>query len=147
MVDGFTTADDSQAAPLPTVALLVWGILYDEDFLDLIGVSLEAFATDMTGGYLFNYVEALRFAGIRTVVVLVARQVNRPTRLIHRATGATILALPASPLHRPFRWLARNRRAKRVLDHFPWASAICRRHRRYVVRSALPLLGREPLPI
>ena len=48
MVDGFTTADDSQAAPLPTVALLVWGILYDEDFLDLIGVSLEAFATDMT---------------------------------------------------------------------------------------------------
>jgi glycosyltransferase involved in cell wall biosynthesis len=113
-------ADDSHAAPIPTVALLVWGILYDEDFLDLIGVSLEAFAADMTGGYLFNYVEALRFAGIRTVVVLVARRVNRPTRLLHRATGATILALPASPLHRPFRWLSRNRRAKRVLDRLPW---------------------------
>lgn len=76
-----------------TVAILPWGLLY-EDFLDSIGVSLEAFCGEMTGGYLFNFVDALATQGIRSVVVLVTARVTRPTRLVHRGTGATVLAVP-----------------------------------------------------
>ncbi len=43
----------------PTVALLDWSQLL-EDFLDNIGVSFEAFCREMTGGWMFGYVEALQ---------------------------------------------------------------------------------------
>ena len=47
----------------PLVALLDWTHLL-EDFLDNIGVSFEQFQREMTGGWLFGYVEALRAAGV-----------------------------------------------------------------------------------
>ena len=80
-------------ATAPTVALLHWGALI-EDFLEPAGLSFEDFRTEVTGGWMFNYVEALRLAGVRTVLVCVARSVDRPTRLRHEPTGTAIIALP-----------------------------------------------------
>ena len=77
----------------PTVALLPWGNVI-EDFLDGIGVSLEAFCEEMSGGWLFGYVEALQKAGVRVVIVCVSAQAHAPLRRTHRPTGAPLWFLP-----------------------------------------------------
>src|SRR5256885_1483394 len=86
--------NDLAGPAAPVVALLPWGDVI-EDFLDTIGVSLEGFCRDMTGGWLFNYVEALRRAGVRTVIVIVSARVTGPSRVQHAPTGATVCILPA----------------------------------------------------
>lgn len=78
-----------------TVALLPWGDLI-EDFLDGIDISLEAFCTEMSGGWLFGYVEALRSTGIRTVVFCVSGRVSTVTRYRNGPTGAEFCILPAT---------------------------------------------------
>lgn len=88
----------SQANPLPTIALLPWGDLI-EDFLDTIGVSFEAFCNEMTGGWLFGYIEALKLTGVNTVVFCVSARVQQVTRYTHKHTGATICVLPAPNIH------------------------------------------------
>jgi starch synthase len=85
-------------ATRPTVALLPWGDLL-EDFLDSIGLSLEAFRDEMSGGWLFGYVEALRRAGVDTVVVCVSARVQEPARWRHEPTGAPLTVLPAPPAY------------------------------------------------
>ncbi|HEX3556472.1 MAG TPA: glycosyltransferase family 4 protein [Thermoanaerobaculia bacterium] len=77
-----------------TVALIDWSHLL-EDFLDNLGVSFEAFRNEMTGGWMFGYVEALRSAGCRTVLFCVSARVAQATRFAHAPTGATICVLPA----------------------------------------------------
>lgn len=90
-------------APLgPTVALLAAGDRF-EDFHDKIGISFETFRTELTGGWLFNYVEALRSAGVRTVLIFASARVDAPTRFIHSPTGATVWLLPSPRLHRKVR--------------------------------------------
>ena len=81
-----------------TVALLPWGDLI-EDFLDSIGVSFESFYQEMTGGWLFGYIDALRTVGIRTVVFCISARVQKTTRYTHVPTGATICVLPASGIY------------------------------------------------
>jgi glycosyltransferase involved in cell wall biosynthesis len=87
---------------LPTVALFPFGHVF-EDFLDSIGVSLEEFCTEMTGGWLFGYVEALRSVGVTTVVFLVVRGVGSVTRRHHKPTGTQIVLLPAPRVYRRLR--------------------------------------------
>jgi glycosyltransferase involved in cell wall biosynthesis len=84
-------------APGRTLALLPWGDAI-EDFLDSIGLTLDAFCERMTGGWLFGYVEALRQTGWRTVIYVVSRDARSVGRRRHEPTGATIciLAQPAS---------------------------------------------------
>jgi glycosyltransferase involved in cell wall biosynthesis len=89
----------------PTVALLPWGDVY-EDYLDGIGVSLDEFCTEMSGGYLFGYVDALERVGVRTVLVLWSRNVSHPERRIHVPTGATVWALPPTRAYLAARRLA-----------------------------------------
>lgn len=79
----------------PTIALLHWGDLI-EDFLDSIGVSFAAFCTEMTGGWMFGYIEALRLAGVRTVLICISGRVKEAQRHTHQPTGATIWVLPVS---------------------------------------------------
>jgi glycosyltransferase involved in cell wall biosynthesis len=76
------------------VALLPWGNVI-EDFLDPIGLSLDDFCLRLTGGWLFGYIDALRFVGWRTVIFLVSRQVELPERRIHVPSGTPICVLPA----------------------------------------------------
>ena len=87
-----------------TIALLHWGDLI-EDFLDSIGVSFEGFCKEMTGGWMFGYIDALQLAGVRTVLFCVSARVSTPTRYTHLPTGATICVLPAPKryraIHRP----------------------------------------------
>ena len=96
----------------PTVALLPWGDLL-EDFLDGIGLSLEQFRDEMSGGWLFGYVEALERAGIGTVIVSVSAQVDEPEQWRHGPTGAPLVVLPASRMHVRARGLLANPHAWR----------------------------------
>lgn len=82
----------------PTIALLHWGDLI-EDFLDTIGVSFEAFCNEMTGGWMFGYIEALRLVGVRTVLFCISSHVTEPTRYTHKPTGAKICVLPAPSIY------------------------------------------------
>lgn len=84
---------------LTTIALFHWGDLI-EDFLDSIGVSFEAFCQEMTGGWMFGYIDALRLAGVRTVLFCISTQVTEPLRYTHQPTGATICVLPAPKIYR-----------------------------------------------
>lgn len=101
--------------PEPTIALLHWGDLI-EDFLDTIGVSFEAFCNEMTGGWMFGYIDALRLAGVRTVLFCISARVTEPIRYTHKPTGATICVLPAPRIYHlarrripnPYKWTLRK---------------------------------------
>ena len=86
----------------PTIALLHWGDLI-EDFLDSIGISFEAFRDEMTGGWMFGYVDALRLAGVRTVLFCVSARATAPLRFTHMPTSITICVLPAPKIYRAVR--------------------------------------------
>src|SRR5437868_7032741 len=79
----------------PVVAILPWGDVI-EDYLDSIGVTRDEFCQEMTGGWLFNYVDALKRSGVRSAIYCItARPSTRKTTcLIHRPTGAEIVFLP-----------------------------------------------------
>ena len=115
----------------PTVAVLVWGDAV-EDFLEPLGVTVETFATEMTGGWLFGYAEALRRVGVRTVVVCVSREVRRPQRFEHGPTGATVWALPLPRAYRLLRRPIHDAYATELKNAFPLDSRIPR-----VVRQGL----------
>ena len=95
----------------PTVALIAWGNVI-EDYLDPLGVSLDAFLTEMTGGWMFGYLTALRQAGVGTVLVCVSKQVSAPRSTVHAPTGTPVAVLPATRAFRVARRLL-GRRAKR----------------------------------
>lgn len=86
----------------PAVALLPWGNVI-EDFLDTLGVSLEAFSQEFTGSWMFGYVDALQRAGVRTVLICVSARVTRPSRVVHRPTGAPVWILPVPRCYRALR--------------------------------------------
>jgi glycosyltransferase involved in cell wall biosynthesis len=94
----------------PTVALLPWGDLL-EDFLDGIGLSLDEFRAELSGGWLFGYVEALERAGVSTVVVCVSARVDETTRWRHGPTGAALVVLPAAAAYRRLRGVLRDPQA------------------------------------
>jgi glycosyltransferase involved in cell wall biosynthesis len=78
---------------LPTIALLPWGDVF-EDWLEPLGISLETFRDEMMGSWMFGYVEALRHAGVPSVLVCVSRRTSEPLRTTHRPTGAPLWFLP-----------------------------------------------------
>ena len=81
------------------VALIPWGDVF-EDYLDGIGLVIDQFLTEMTGGWLFGYVDALRSRNIETVIVLVSSSVGRPIRRMHVPSGTAVWVVPSGPLHR-----------------------------------------------
>ncbi|HEX7177705.1 MAG TPA: glycosyltransferase family 4 protein [Pyrinomonadaceae bacterium] len=101
------------AAPALTVALVDWSQLL-EDYLDNIGVSFESFRDEMTGGWMFGYVEALRLAGVRAVLFCVSARVTETERFTHAPTGAALRVLPAPRAYRRLR--------RRVLN--PYATTV-----------------------
>lgn len=103
-----------------TVALLPWGDVF-EDWLDPLGVTLDSFRTQMTGSWMFGYVDALATAGARTVVVCVTARVDAPVRTTHVPTGAALWFLPSTKTARAIR-----RAASRRIS-FPGATTLARR--------------------
>jgi starch synthase len=86
----------------PTVALLNWCHLI-EDFLDSLGVSFETFRNEFRGSWLFGYIDALKSAGIRTVLICVSARVTDSWRFVHRPTGACVCVLPALGIYQSLR--------------------------------------------
>ena len=89
-------------ATVTHIGLLHWGDLM-EDFLSEINVSLKEFREEMTGGWMFGYIRALKMCGIDSTLICVSAQVHRIETWTHLPTGARICVLPASRL---YRWLA-----------------------------------------
>lgn len=135
---------EQQTAPAPqrTVALLPWGDLV-EDFLDGIGVSFEAFTNEMTGGWMFGYVDALRTRGIRTVLFCVSARVERCMDFTHVPTGAVICVLPASRAYRRLRRPIRNPYGW-TLDECIRPGSAARRQVLGAVRDVLPYFATPP---
>ena len=98
-------AEDVVTATQPrvkTVALLDWSQLI-EDYLDNINISFEEFCNQMSGGWMFGYIEALKVAGVRTVLFCVSARVSSTSYFTHAATGARICVLPAPRSYRALR--------------------------------------------
>ncbi|MDQ3714848.1 MAG: glycosyltransferase family 4 protein, partial [Actinomycetota bacterium] len=93
------------------VAILPWGDLI-EDFLDPIGLTVDDFVEEMTGGWLFGYVDALGTAGIDSVLVCMTATVHEPVRRIHRPSGVPIWLLPPTRSYRRVR--------RRLPDPYAW---------------------------
>lgn len=91
----------------PTIALMSCGSLF-EDFFDTIGISFETFCTELTGGWMFNYIDALKLVGVRTVLFFVSARVSEPLHFTHEPTGATIWVMPSPKTHQVFRGLTRT---------------------------------------
>jgi glycosyltransferase involved in cell wall biosynthesis len=80
------------------VAILPWGDRF-EDFHDRIGVSLAGFRDELTGGWLFNYAEALQRAGLRPVLYYASARIDEVVRFRHGPTGTEVRVLPSPRLH------------------------------------------------
>jgi glycosyltransferase involved in cell wall biosynthesis len=78
-----------------TIALLIWSDLI-EDYLGSIGLILDDYCTQMTGGWLFNYVEALKTRDIATVLMVVSAKAGKTYTTTHLPTGIPIVVLPAA---------------------------------------------------
>jgi glycosyltransferase involved in cell wall biosynthesis len=74
-----------------------------EDFFDKVGVTLETFRREQTGGWLFNYVEAMGRAGQDCVLVFFSARVRSAVRFVHDPTGCRVSVLPSPVLHRKIR--------------------------------------------
>jgi glycosyltransferase involved in cell wall biosynthesis len=98
-----------------SLAVLMWGDLF-EDFHDTIDVSLERFRTELTGGWLFGYVDALATVGVRTTLIHVSDRITDPERFVHTPTGAAVSILPAPRRHRWLRALHRRFRTRKSLS-------------------------------
>jgi glycosyltransferase involved in cell wall biosynthesis len=115
------------------ICILPWGDAI-EDYLDAIDVSLEQFRDEMTGGWLFGWVEALRSSGIETTIICVSKAVSRPVHWRHRPTGAELIVLP---LPRRCRLLRRA-----LAGPYAWSVGEARR-REGRLSTALATISRE----
>jgi glycosyltransferase involved in cell wall biosynthesis len=128
---------------VPTIALLPLGDVF-EDFLDTIGVSLDEFFTEMTGTWIFGYVEALDHFGVRTVLILWSREARRPHRRVHVPTGTAVWVLPASRAHRTARRLTDVLgRSGRWARHLRSAASLLRYYTATTPRSLARALRQE----
>ena len=109
--------------------ILPWGDVI-EDFLDGIGLDLEHFLDEMTGGWLFGYVESLERAGVRSLIVCTSSTATEVTERRHAPTGATVWLLPAG------RALRRTRRGGRG-PRRPGCRTVARRPTRSSLASVL----------
>lgn len=91
-------ARSDSGAPF-TLALSHWGDSI-EDYLAPAGLSFAEFRDEMTGGWMFGYVEALRRQGVRTVLVVVSGSVTTMTETVHRPSGAPMVVLPSPRAYR-----------------------------------------------
>ena len=83
----------------PKVVLIPWGTVI-EDYLDPIGRSLAEFRTQMTGGWLFNYVQALQLAGVDPVILVFSAEARHVDHAVHEPTGVPFINHPATSIAR-----------------------------------------------
>jgi starch synthase len=88
----------------PTVGIVPAGDRF-EDFHDRIGVSLVDLRDSLTSTWLFNYVKALRAAGLHSVVYFFSARVTGVVRFTHPSSGAGVCVLPTPWAHRKLQGL------------------------------------------
>ncbi len=101
----------------PKIALLMWGNVI-EDFIGKLGISLDGFLTEFVGSWMFGYVDALRLAGVETVLFCLSERVETPLRTRHKPTGAQVCVLPATRAYRFLQRGMRNPYGRNVQDVF-----------------------------
>jgi glycosyltransferase involved in cell wall biosynthesis len=106
---------DGDGSPVRSLALVMGGDLF-EDFHDTIDVSLDHFRAELTGGWLFGYVEALAAAGVRTTLIHASARVTATRRFTHEPTGAAVTILPAPRRHRFLRAAYRRSAVRKSLS-------------------------------
>ena len=136
----FASAAVAPAPPPLTVALVDWSELL-EDYLDNIGLTFESFRDEMTGGWMFGYIEALRRVGVRVVLFCVSARVTETTRLTHAPTGAGLIVLPASRAYRTLRRRVLNPYADTLEDAVGMVQGRTRRVWWSAVREFMPYLS------
>jgi glycosyltransferase involved in cell wall biosynthesis len=132
----------------PAVALLPWGNVI-EDFLAREGLTLQTFAAEFTGSWIFAWVEGLRRVGVRSVLICVSEAVQAATPMVHRPTGASIVALPPTRAYRAMAQRMKDPYGRTVEATFG-ASAAAGRVRRGVLglaRESSPYLAISPLAL
>jgi glycosyltransferase involved in cell wall biosynthesis len=90
----------------PVVGLLHWGNVL-EDFLRPNGLTLDDYCRSFRGSWVFGAVDALRTAGVESVLYVISIDATRTVRRVHEPTGATVVVLPAP---RAYATLARRMR-------------------------------------
>lgn len=146
MANGRTDADSfTQQAERPVVALVAWGLIF-EDFLRPNHLTLDAFCDEFTGSWMFGYVEALRAAGVETMIVCVSSGVDVVTRRLHGPTGATICLLPVPRLYRLLRLAMRSPHGRTVAQTFkgPKAAHVVFMPLLFVLKELAPFISMPP---
>ncbi|HJR07919.1 MAG TPA: glycosyltransferase, partial [Pyrinomonadaceae bacterium] len=123
-----------------TVALVDWSELL-EDYLDHIGVTFESFRDEMTGGWMFGYIEALRRVGVRVVLFCVSARVTETTRFTHAPTGADLRVLAATSAYRSLRRRVLNPYATTLEDAVGMVQGRARRVFWSAAREVMPYLS------
>jgi len=111
--------DDSR----PVLALLPWGHLI-EDFLFPNNLSIDDFCDQFVGSFMFGYVEALRRAGVETVIVCISATNSTTVHRIHRPSGAQICILPAPRVYRFLRSMMRTGYGRNAAQAFALPRAV-----------------------
>ena len=75
------------------VAILPWGGVI-EDYLEPIGLAIDDFVEQQTGGWLFGYVQSLHGQNTHVTIIGWSSKGASATRRTHLPTGATILEAP-----------------------------------------------------
>lgn len=123
-----------------SVALVDWSELL-EDYLDNIGVTFESFRDEMSGGWMFGYIEALRRAGLRVVLFCVSARVTETMRFTHAPTGADLCVLPASRVYRALRRRVLNPYANTLEEAVGMVQGRARRAWWSAARELMPYLS------
>ncbi|WP_299361697.1 glycosyltransferase family 4 protein [uncultured Paracoccus sp.] len=92
----------TQSTRLGRIALFPWGGVV-EDFIAPIGLDRVSFAEEMSGGWLFGYVEALRRQGIESVIIALSRDIGRVERRVNPHTGTETVFLPMPSIYAALR--------------------------------------------
>jgi starch synthase len=119
------------APDTPRIGLILWGDVIDT-LLDQVGMDMGAFR-HASGGWFWNYFEALRHEGVHSVLFAISARVRAPVRFTNEPTGASVCILPAPLAYRAWR------RLNESPSRFPRADLALRPY----LSTPLALLGRE----
>ena len=128
-----------------SVAIVLWGNEI-EDYLEPLGLSLEAFCASLPAGWLYGYLCALQQAGTRCVVVCVSRTTNRPIQLREASAGTVVHILPSTPLYRVIRRRMRRPYGRDVAHTFGHGGPMRRLTRPWlaILREIAPYVATPP---
>lgn len=103
-ISGNMTGTNEESRSQPIVGILI-ADAFDE-WLEELGISLDAFSNQMMGSWVFNYIQALQTVGVRPILFCVSAKVSTLTRKTHRPTGAMIIVLPTPTISQQLKqWL------------------------------------------